>query len=376
MHHVIDIKGALYLSDDVAHHRVRDESSEFRCPERYHLALLAISHLRERVIPPGLDDRILDRIHALLLEIIISEKPDEISEGSSSWIIHERQDPVAEIILDPRSEDLVSEELEHDIHRILCDRLLLIFSSCFQKIHSHGTGEVCRIEVDDIIGTMPRDVWEQIIRKISMRIHDRDSFPVLEVLPCHDLDKAGFSGSGLSDDIEVPESVDIRKPDLRPLSSIVVMSEDDALLRESDGGFHELICLPFDLRRLIVSRMREVEERGNLFDIQDAFALLEPSRREIAEDRIVDDFGIGNALILYDRVVSRRAELGERSDDILELSIDDIFVDSRCQDSDDNLKPRLLPFLLHELLFLLLILVFLFRASFLRLMDTEQIDES
>jgi hypothetical protein len=76
------------LSDNIAHHSIGDETSEFGGPEWNHLAFFPFSHFSESVIPPGFYYRIFDRVYSLFLEIIISKKPYKVCQSSASRIIH------------------------------------------------------------------------------------------------------------------------------------------------------------------------------------------------------------------------------------------------------------------------------------------------
>ena len=52
------------------------------------------------MIPPGSNNWILQCSSAFSLKVVISKKPDKISDGTTSWTIHQRETPIAEVIQD------------------------------------------------------------------------------------------------------------------------------------------------------------------------------------------------------------------------------------------------------------------------------------
>ena len=71
IHDLTYIEGRLRLTDDISHHRVRDELSELRSEIWDDLSLLSVSHLRVGMIPPGSDDRIFQSRTTLSLEVVV-----------------------------------------------------------------------------------------------------------------------------------------------------------------------------------------------------------------------------------------------------------------------------------------------------------------
>jgi len=101
-----------------------------------------------------------------------------------------------------------------------------------------------------------------------MRIHDRHPIPEAEILTRHHLELGGFTGSRLSDDIKVSESIFIFDPDFFGYAFVRIHPEEYPLGRKIDRCFDDLEILPPDLGSLVVLGMREVEYGSNLFDIE------------------------------------------------------------------------------------------------------------
>ena len=272
IHDARDIKCTFCLTDNIAHESIRDELPEFRCKVGDDLPLLTFPHLGIGIVPPGFHDRILERRAALSLEVVIGEEAYEVSDRTSLWVVHEGETSIAEIILNTRTEYLVSEELDHDIGRIGDDHLLLIFTIGFEEIESHRTGEVRWIEVDKIISTFFWHEVKESLREVTVRIKNSDSTIRSQILSRHDGEDRRFSRTSLPDDVEVTKSVLIFDIDGLFFSTKFIRSDEESLFCDIGGSLDELEPLPSNFGLLIVFRVRKVKEGCEFFTIHDGRA--------------------------------------------------------------------------------------------------------
>src|SRR3989338_2009064 len=77
----------------------------------------------------------------------------------------------------------------------------------FQGIEGKGEIEIGRIEVNDIVHAVVRDVAQYLLHRLTVRIDERYTVTSQNVLHDHVLDHRGFSHSGLADDVHVPSSI-------------------------------------------------------------------------------------------------------------------------------------------------------------------------
>ncbi len=185
IHDITNIEGTLCLTDNIAHHGICDELSKFRCEIWDNLSLLTFPHLCIRIVPPCLHDSILQRRATFSLEVLIREEADQIGDSSSLWIIHKREASIAEIILNTRTEDLISEEFNHNVCCIGNDHLFLIVIRSLEHIESHRTSKISRIKIDNIISSFARNVSDKFFREISVGIENRKSLSAADILACH-----------------------------------------------------------------------------------------------------------------------------------------------------------------------------------------------
>lgn len=195
------------MPDDIPHQLVRDKPAEFRGEVRDDFPFFPFPHLGERLIPPSADHRILDRPAPFLLEFVVREEPEDVREGATARIIHERQYPVAEIVLDTRSEYLGTEQLDHDIERVLGNHLFLVVAARFEDVDAERSRDIRWIEIDDILGSGLRNEREQIFGQIPVGIDYRDTAIGPDILAGHGLQYARFTGTGLPDHVEMAEPV-------------------------------------------------------------------------------------------------------------------------------------------------------------------------
>jgi hypothetical protein len=83
-----------------------------------------------------------------------------------------------------------------------------------------------------------------------------------------------FSGSGLSEDVDMSESVFVGDSDFSSDSSEIVVTDCHSLMREIIWCRDDFVFLSSDSRVLIESSMWEVNYGGELFDIEDVLSFV------------------------------------------------------------------------------------------------------
>ena len=94
-----------------------------------------------------------------------------------------------------------------------------------QRVERYRIFNVARIEIDDILDSLFRDMREKRLHQITMRIDDTDAIALFDVRDSHIGDQARLSCSGLPDDIHVPAPVFL--PDAEELSDVPPVGDGD-----------------------------------------------------------------------------------------------------------------------------------------------------
>lgn len=361
LHDVEHVEGRLGLADDVAHHGVRDEPAELRLEVRDDFGFFTIAHLGVGEVPPCLYDGVFERAAAFFLEFVVGKETDDVGQRGAARVVHEGEDAVSEVVLDAGPEDLVTEELDHHVHRVLRDHLLFVGSVRLEQVQPHRARKVGRIEIDDVVGTFARNERHEVAREVAVRVHDADAVPQGNVLPCQYLDDARFTGTGLTDDVEMAEPVFGFDADFAFHAAVIVVPDEDAFGGNVHRRFHDLEVLPADFRRGVVFGMRKMEERSDLFDGEDLL-LTEPFAREIAENVSAEELVRIMGPMGFETVVRRSGKLRKRSDDIVKLGLGENLVARGDHDSYDRFETGFLRLLAYE--FLTLTGVFFVVSSF------------
>lgn len=118
-----------------------------------------------------------------------------------------------------------------------------------------------RIEQDDIVRPTFRNIGDERIRQVSMRIDEGDSSSFADVFVDHILQQDRLSHSGLSDDVYMPGPIHGEDSEIMALSSEIRASDRRSLMmlveqREILRRFENLRGDPADSRGLDVERRK------------------------------------------------------------------------------------------------------------------------
>ncbi len=194
IHDLTDVEGRLRLTDDVAHRGIRDEGAELRGEVRDHLFFFTSTRLRDFILPEAPHDDVLALAHLVPLELIIDEESWDIDECRTFlFIIHERETSITEVMLNTWTEDFVSEELDEDFHGVERRTILLLRRLGLEKIESHRTLHVGRIEDDDVLRALLHRVGESILDEVTVRIDDAETGSSCDVLTSHPVEERRFT---------------------------------------------------------------------------------------------------------------------------------------------------------------------------------------
>ena len=96
-----------------------------------------------------------------------------------------------------------------------------------QEVQPDGELQVARIEVNEVIRTRRRDVFQQFLGEIAVRIDQTNAVSGGDVLHQQVAEQGRLAGTGLADQVEVLAGVGSRKPEGHWLPPVVELSDVD-----------------------------------------------------------------------------------------------------------------------------------------------------
>ena len=117
------------------------------------------------------------------------------------------------------------------------DSLISIFA--LQEIEPYRELTISDIEEDDIIGAMGRDVFQDGIDQLSMRIEESDTFPIFDIVGDEVREKGRFTGTCLTDDIDMSKLIFFDHAEVDPIVTIISRSDHCKLVFGSIGTSRE-----------------------------------------------------------------------------------------------------------------------------------------
>jgi hypothetical protein len=114
-----------------------------------------------------------------------------------------------------------SEEFFENIDKSFCENLLGFSLLDRERIETKWIPLICRIKYDDIVFAMFRDIHHHFIDQVSMRIYDRHSLAVVDIIDHLSDQELALSYSCLPDHIGMSETILIIYPDRHSDTAVV-----------------------------------------------------------------------------------------------------------------------------------------------------------
>ena len=211
------------------------------------------------------------------------------------------------------------EELIKNFQKLVDNKasLLGIARVKLKHIKTHRALNISGVKIDNIICPLFRNVPQNFIYQVSVRVYHGHSFAVLDVLNNHFLHKSGFSRAGLTYRIKMPPSVVFLNENIFCLSPIFALAYQYAFFRKVHGRGRFLRAEHayggsrfFHIRKMI--------NTSNLFHIQmyDIFFIKQPKRKflyKTPQFPAGEFFGLqAVSLRILELLETRRQILGKR----------------------------------------------------------------
>lgn len=201
VHNKGDAHLAAHLADDVADDRGEKQLTGLVLDGRDGLAHEARLPALVFVLPEVAQEGILDLVHHPAAKGRVGEQAVEAEERGVR-AMRQRGDGVVQDVFQPRPPAFLPQAFE-GAHDAGGDEVTVFWRGLGEQIEPDGVIEVARMKIDRMLGPLRRDVQEQILREIAMRVDEADAVALLDELEDEIAQERGLPGARLADDVGV-----------------------------------------------------------------------------------------------------------------------------------------------------------------------------
>ena len=213
IHQAPERDGASGLRQHVAQARHHERLADLVLNRSNRLAAEAVGVSRIFILPKGthhrIADMLLDEPHA---EALVDQQAGEHQQRRTGNI-EQRAHGVGEDVVEARP-PAVRPDVPERRHDAISHNGLEVVRHVREGIEADGTLDVRRVEVDQIVGARAGNIRERGLRKVAMRIEQRETFPGGKVLADQVEEERALAGAGLPDHIEVSSALLVVEQDI------------------------------------------------------------------------------------------------------------------------------------------------------------------
>lgn len=190
-----------HLADDVADDGGEEQLPGFVLDRGDGLALEAGIPAFVFVLPEVAQEGIVDLVHHPSAIGRIGEQAVE-SEQGGVLAMRQSRDGVVQDVFEPRPPTLMPETFE-GANDAGGHEMAILGRALGEQIEPDGVIKVSRVEIDSLLGPHGRDVIEQFLRQITMRVDETDAVALLDELEDEIAQERRLPGTRFSDDVGV-----------------------------------------------------------------------------------------------------------------------------------------------------------------------------
>ena len=201
VHHKGDAHLAAHLADDVADDGGEEELTGLvldGCDGLAHEARLPALVI---VLPEVAQEGIVDLVHHPSAIGRVGEQAVQAEERGVR-AMRQRGDGVVQDVFQPRPPAFLPQAFE-GAHDAGGDEVTVFRRGLGEQIEPDGVIEVARMKIDRLLGSLRRDVQQQILREIAMRVDEADAMALLDELEDQIAQERGLPGTRFADDVGV-----------------------------------------------------------------------------------------------------------------------------------------------------------------------------
>lgn len=192
---------AAHLADDVADDGGEEQLTGLVLDGRDGLAHEARLPALVFVLPEVAQEGIVDLVHHPAAIGRVGEQTVQAEERGVR-AMRQRGDGVVQDVFQPRPPAFLPQAFE-SAHDARGDEVTVFWRGLGEQIEPDGVIEVARVKIDRLLGPLRRDVQEQILRQIAMRVDETDAVALLDELEDEIAQQRGLPGTRLADDVGV-----------------------------------------------------------------------------------------------------------------------------------------------------------------------------
>ena len=190
-----------HLADDVADDGGEEELPGLVLDGRDGLAHEARLPALVFVLPEIAQEGIVDLVHHPAAIGRVGEQAIQAEERGVR-AMRQRDDGVVQDVFQPRPPAFLPQAFE-GAHDAGGDEVTVFRRGLGEQIEPDGVIEVARMKIDRLLGPLRRDVQQQILRQIAMRVDEADAVALLDELEDQVAQERGLPGARLADDVSV-----------------------------------------------------------------------------------------------------------------------------------------------------------------------------
>ena len=340
VHHLAETERGRGLADNGTEIVVRDEVVELRGDVGRDVRERSLAASFDRLFLPEVHNRrIRDARELAGAKSAVGEDPRHLHKRRRlRRIFHEKQKRVPHVLLEHGTHRFGREQLIEDSLQLVHHEGLLLrpHGVDIEHIEAHGPHEVAWIEHDHVVLPLLGDEPHHCLNEIAVRIDDGGALAPLYVVREHVREQYGFSGAGLTDDIDMTAAVLVAHAHRLPLSAEHAFPDRHARRGKSRRRRGLPGLEPFDLGHL-------EERRGQM---EDACKLLARERHRLGRIELPERILIDEPLEIARRdrlelVPVRRGELGKGARDRVQDRVRLILRRRGSENADVHRKKRL-----------------------------------
>lgn len=201
VHDERDVHPLPHLAKDVADDRVQEELAHLVLDRRDGLPPEPLVVALVLLGPERPDEGIFYLPDDLRAVRLVGQHPVDAEEGGVP-AVQEGGHRVVQDVLQPRAPRVPPDPLERTDDPG-GDEVAVVRRDVRQDVQADGELQVGRVEVHEVVGPLRRDVVQDLIREVAVRVDEADAVPEGDVLHDHVMQEGRLAAARLADDVDV-----------------------------------------------------------------------------------------------------------------------------------------------------------------------------
>src|SRR3989338_5759729 len=205
IHNLANINPRFYLRYDITNDRSGKELANLILNRRDCLSPKFLSIICKLRLPKCFYYRVFGIVHHALTVFCIREHSIDTQEGGTRKI-NQRENSIIQNIFHTRAPHIRPNLFEY-AHEARRDQMFLLRTNCFKNIKTDWIINIRRIEIDHIIDAMGRNIIDNLLSKVPVRIHEPNIMTSVNIVQHPIFEYGSLSHPCLPHNIHVPAPI-------------------------------------------------------------------------------------------------------------------------------------------------------------------------